>query len=432
MIFDGFEIDGTNMSSNSGMIHIASNASYITVKNCHVFNGSRDADCIKVNQAAHIDVLYCDLHDPGLRTDNTAQETLDYLDVNAGLVKGNLFRFVTQKARQMFNCKGGSRNIIIDGNIFLRHDPDVGDGAIQMGGFTSPNLINGNYEAVDIIARNNLIIASKAAAIEVINTDGAYIYNNLMYDCTGGTLILGRTGNGTGSNGGSRDIYIFNNIFYNSTYGLPRTTGASGTFDNLQHGYNAYYNGGVDRFTPGLYNPKDETGAIFDDAMVSVDTSGDFTSILNSLQISGSSPVIDAGTVPDNSAPGNGVPEDILGNTRPMGGAYDIGPIEQAVAAIQGRVFDRGNDHSIRIYPNPFSTSVEIQVLMRNAECGMLNISVYDIMGRQLVRFDQLRIPHSEFRIRHTWDATYHPEGIYLVKIKAGDRIFTERVTYLK
>jgi hypothetical protein len=86
------------------------------------------------------------------------------------------------------------------------------------------------------------------------------------------------------------------------------------------------------------------------------------------------------------------------------------------------------------VYPNPFSTSVNIQVLMRNAECGMpnINVCVYDINGRQMARFDQFRIPHSAFGIRHTWNPTDQPAGTYIIKAQVGPYKISKTVTLIK
>jgi dienelactone hydrolase len=86
----------------------------------------------------------------------------------------------------------------------------------------------------------------------------------------------------------------------------------------------------------------------------------------------------------------------------------------------------------IHVWPNPFSTSVKIQVLVRNDECGMMNVSIFNINGRQIDRFDQFRIPHSAFGNSYIWDASSHPNGTYLIRIKVGNRIHTKRVALVR
>jgi hypothetical protein len=99
-----------------------------------------------------------------------------------------------------------------------------------------------------------------------------------------------------------------------------------------------------------------------------------------------------------------------------------------------GRVPLNGRKPDLQVRPNPFSTSVEIRVLMRNDECGMMNIHarIYDIKGRQISKFGQFRIPHSAFRNSYIWDATHHPAGSYIVKADLGNQVLTKKVLLIK
>jgi hypothetical protein len=89
-----------------------------------------------------------------------------------------------------------------------------------------------------------------------------------------------------------------------------------------------------------------------------------------------------------------------------------------------------GGKMDVRVSPNPFSTSVKIRALVRNDECGVMNINagIFDINGRLITRFDQFRIPHSAFGISYNWDASDHPPGIYLLKVRTGNRIITKKL----
>jgi hypothetical protein len=100
----------------------------------------------------------------------------------------------------------------------------------------------------------------------------------------------------------------------------------------------------------------------------------------------------------------------------------------------QAQNLDRDKELEVRVYPNPFSTSVNIQVLMRNDECGMMNINVciFDITGRQVARFEQFRTPHSALGNSYTWDARNQSSGIYFVKIKAGNKVLIRKIGLLR
>jgi hypothetical protein len=105
--------------------------------------------------------------------------------------------------------------------------------------------------------------------------------------------------------------------------------------------------------------------------------------------------------------------------------------------------YSRSEEFGIEVWPNPFNTSTNIRVLMRNAECRMINLNfgIYDIHGRFVGAIgrggvltknaNNLRTPPLQRLIgnSYTWDATNHPSGIYFLKIKTGDRIYTRQVT---
>jgi ligand-binding sensor domain-containing protein len=100
------------------------------------------------------------------------------------------------------------------------------------------------------------------------------------------------------------------------------------------------------------------------------------------------------------------------------------------------RILYPGKNSGVNVvcYPNPFSTSTNLQVLLRSAECGVPNVSIYDINGRQIARFDQFRIPHSEFGIRLTWDASRHPAGAYFIKARTRNNsfLFSDKIIKLR
>jgi hypothetical protein len=106
-------------------------------------------------------------------------------------------------------------------------------------------------------------------------------------------------------------------------------------------------------------------------------------------------------------------------------GIINLGPAvgnSQKAVAVEMRTFE------LTVSPNPFSTSLDIQVLMQNAEFGMGNmeVGIFDVTGK---------LVHSAFRNPHsalTWNATNHPAGIYIVKVTVGNRILSKRIVLIK
>jgi hypothetical protein len=87
---------------------------------------------------------------------------------------------------------------------------------------------------------------------------------------------------------------------------------------------------------------------------------------------------------------------------------------------------------SFTVSPNPFNTGLDIMLRSQNAELRTENVEVgiYDINGRLL---DARVSTHgSSLTRKYRWDASDHAAGLYLVKIKAGNRVLTKRVTLVR
>ncbi|OGJ89722.1 MAG: hypothetical protein A2268_06995 [Candidatus Raymondbacteria bacterium RifOxyA12_full_50_37] len=437
IVFEGFEIDGTNMSSNSGLVQVSATSSDITIKNCHIYNGSYDADCIKINQTSRVNVIGCDLHDPGLRVDGTAQETLDLLDCNGGLISGNVFRTITEPARQYVNAKGGSRDIIFENNIFL-HAKGM-EAAVMLGGYSDPIYINGQFEGVNITARNNIIIGSTRGSFVIVNVDGAYIYNNLSYGCSSPNINFGQ-GGGTGLDGGNRNIYAYNNVFFNCGMLGKRPMLAKTeaiTIENFVHDNNCFWNSGEILASDRTFSPAREAAGVLTDPLLSIDTSGtDYAHIMNSISVAAGSPLVNGGAIPDTACPG--IPFDIKGAVRPLGGAYDIGPLEQAGTAAE-KTTDRDMKPGITIAPNPFNPATRISVSglaslrgqsgLFAAGSEMAAMNVFNMHGTLV---QKLSAACRQLPIGITWDASHLPSGVYTIVVTAGSLKLTEKAILLK
>jgi heparin/heparan-sulfate lyase len=82
--------------------------------------------------------------------------------------------------------------------------------------------------------------------------------------------------------------------------------------------------------------------------------------------------------------------------------------------------------------PNPFNSSIRIIVKFPNSEIPNspnLEVGIYDIRGKLLDRlgpFGDSWIPG--FEDSYIWPAQDHPAGLYLVRVKLGDRTLTSRI----
>jgi hypothetical protein len=88
--------------------------------------------------------------------------------------------------------------------------------------------------------------------------------------------------------------------------------------------------------------------------------------------------------------------------------------------------------------PNPFSTSTEIRVnssavpQFRSSTVNM-EIQIYNINGKLVekqVNCGTVELQHCGTSYR--WHAQDHPAGIYMVRVKSGDRVLTKAITLVK
>ncbi|WP_421774896.1 invasin domain 3-containing protein [Gracilimonas sp.] len=81
-----------------------------------------------------------------------------------------------------------------------------------------------------------------------------------------------------------------------------------------------------------------------------------------------------------------------------------------------------------RNYPNPFnpSTTLEFATPLE----GPVSIMIYDILGREVSTLVQENYPAGYHQV--TWDASRFSSGVYIALFKAGDKIFSQKLTLIK
>ena len=79
-------------------------------------------------------------------------------------------------------------------------------------------------------------------------------------------------------------------------------------------------------------------------------------------------------------------------------------------------------------YPNPFNPSTKIDYVLSNS--NIINLSVYDIYGRQIEEL--LNEYHRAGEYSITWDASRQPSGIYFIRAFNGEHYFHKKITLLK
>jgi len=79
-------------------------------------------------------------------------------------------------------------------------------------------------------------------------------------------------------------------------------------------------------------------------------------------------------------------------------------------------------------YPNPFNPSTTIRFDL--PEEGFITLSVYDITGKLVETLVNKTVPagyHS-----HTWQPQNLASGLYIVRLKAGQKTFNQKITFIK
>ncbi|MCI0715416.1 MAG: T9SS type A sorting domain-containing protein [Chlorobi bacterium] len=79
-------------------------------------------------------------------------------------------------------------------------------------------------------------------------------------------------------------------------------------------------------------------------------------------------------------------------------------------------------------YPNPFNPVTNFE--FRITEFGFVDISIYDILGKQIKTFVSGNLHAGIHEIR--WDASNYPSGVYFYKLSTGDYSDTKKMILIK
>jgi hypothetical protein len=82
----------------------------------------------------------------------------------------------------------------------------------------------------------------------------------------------------------------------------------------------------------------------------------------------------------------------------------------------------------MQVVPNPFNTSVDIQVLVTNYDLRFTRkkLSIYNVSGKLV--YSEFVTPNSSL----AWDASAYPSGKYLFVLRVGERVYTTTVVKIK
>ena len=95
-------------------------------------------------------------------------------------------------------------------------------------------------------------------------------------------------------------------------------------------------------------------------------------------------------------------------------GPYEYGSIP---VGIEDPFEDTDQITVLRVYPNPFNTTANIEYELEQPIT--VTIRIYDYLGKEIEL-----IQNYQFRGKHTsvWNATGQPNGIYFYRLQAGNQ----------
>jgi hypothetical protein len=120
---------------------------------------------------------------------------------------------------------------------------------------------------------------------------------------------------------------------------------------------------------------------------------------------------------------------DFEGTPRPYDDGFDIGADEcNFITGLYENSPDQARTPSVRISPNPVFSKSEIKYQI--SESKNIGLKVLDICGRVICTLvDEVQAPGEH--VVH-FDATPLPDGIYFLRLQAGDRVETVKVVVMK
>ncbi len=278
LVFDGLEI----RQSGNNVIHIDGGAHHIWLRNVYAHHAGQDGDVVKVNQARSIYLEGSEFAFPGARDDseNPSQECIDFVHTNDIVVRDS---YIHDGGNSLMYAKGGSRAVLFERNVITGQRAGAVDPMVGLGAVTDSSLLDGeDFEAIDVVFRNNVVIGGVGGAIGVYDGSNVAIANNLFVNNSGGYVEF-RAGSGPLER--SEDVSIVNNLFVDLRGRMPTTFRRSNHgLNNFTTSHNLFWNNGSSIPSSPLINLAAQPGHMVADPGVRVPaTLGDRAAIIVAL-----------------------------------------------------------------------------------------------------------------------------------------------------
>lgn len=334
---DGFEC--FNSADNVVMVTEGKNC---VLRNLYVHDAGAGGDCIKVNvDTEDLLIENCVTHTPGGQPDrNEVEECIDLMHSKRVTVRGCWLYYTgkEKRANQLGYSKCDCFDIVWENCVFgpTHVNNEVGDAAIG-GGWAGSN--KSGWNSVGVTYRNNLFIDCHHGALGIYGQKDVYIINNTFVNNghLGHDIIDIHEG---GAAKHAENIHIFNNVFVDYLGKMPAQGPlgfTNGSYKDIHHGGNIYWNAGKPVPSSRLLNPRNEQGAGFVDPLLLSRSLPEITAETTALSLFKAFALAPASPARDVAVPLEGdqfrLPADALGSKRPQGAAVDIGAVEFKTAA---------------------------------------------------------------------------------------------------
>ena len=345
----------------------------ITVRD-NVFHDSYNNDILKINDNAQSVRVLGNLFYNQAGSD----EHIDVNSVSDVLMEGNVFFndfagsgrgdddtssfIVIKDSNGNSDGRLGSEDVTVRRNVFLHWEGSSGQGFVRVGEDGTAN-----FEAIDVLIENNLMLGNGAATMRSpLQFQGVKNVtvraNTIVGDQP--ALEYGFRIVTVGASPASDGLFVHNNIWSDPTGTMGSTFNRGGATVNLAFDHNLFWNDGnlFPTSSESIVEVADDANAILGDPLLpdpasaplprwneGTGTFGDgsttIAGVFENLVLDHAGPA--AGSPALDSADAANMPaDDILGRPRSEGGAPDVGAFEQpsCVGVADGEACDDGND----------------------------------------------------------------------------------------
>lgn len=118
-----------------------------------------------------------------------------------------------------------------------------------------------------------------------------------------------------------------------------------------------------------------------------------------------------------------GHPKMYLVKTDSIGNIYPVG-----IENNQTEIPDEFNLY--QNYPNPFNSTTIIEIDVKKKTD--IELTIFDITGRQISKLERKNLIAGNYKYRFTFKDKYLSSGVYFYSLKAGNKILTRKMFYIK